>query len=97
MKISERIALLKAGYSKDEINQMVNEEKAELTEEAEKPEVPQEYRDILVNLATEVKTLKEAVQRKNLQQTEAKAPDPQDDVIKILGSLVDPSLKNKED
>lgn len=97
MKISERITLLKAGYSREEINQMVNEEKAEETAESEKPEVPQDYKDILVNLASEVKTLKEAVQRKNVQQAEAKAPDPQDDVIKILGSLVDPSLKNKEE
>lgn len=95
MKISERIALIKAGYSKDEITEMVKEEKMETPAE-DKPEVPEEYRDVLITLANEVKTLKEAVQRKNVQQAEAKAPSTQDDVIKILGSLVDPSLNKEE-
>lgn len=96
MKISERIALIKAGYSKDEITEMVKEEKMETPAE-EKTEVPEEYKDVLVTLANEVKTLKEAVQRKNLKEAEAKAPATRDeDIVKILGSLVDPSL-NKED
>lgn len=96
MKISERIALIKAGYSKDEITEMVKEEKMETPTE-EKTEMPVEYKDVIATLANEVKTLKEAVQRNNLKQAEAKAPATRDeDVVKILGSLVDPSL-NKED
>lgn len=97
MKISERIALIRAGYSKDEITELIKEDSAEASAEDKAKTVPDEYKDVLVTLANEVKTLKETVQRKNVQTAEAKAPGtPEDDIVKILGSLVDPDINKEE-
>lgn len=97
MKISERIALIRAGYSKDEITELIKEESAEESAEGNEKSVPDEYKDVLVTLANEVKTLKETVQRKNVQTSEAKAPGtPEDDIVKILGSLVNPDINKEE-
>lgn len=97
MKISERIALIRAGYSKDEITELIKEESAEASAESEAKTMPDDYKEVLVTLANEVKTLKETVQRKNVQTAEAKAPgSPEDNIVKILGSLVNPDINKEE-
>ena len=97
MKINERIALIRAGYSKDEIAELIKEESAETSAESEAKTMPEDYKEVLVTLANEVKTLKETVQRKNVQTAEAKAPGtPEDDIVNILGSLVNPDINKEE-
>lgn len=74
MKISERLALLKAGYSKDEINAMIDDDlkQVEVKEPEENP-VKDDYMKVISALANEVKDLKEAVYTKNISETEVKA------------------------
>lgn len=74
MKISERLALLKAGYSKDEINAMIDDDAAKIEEPAqeEKPQPVDDYMNVIKALASEVKDLKEAVYSSNIEQTEIK-------------------------
>lgn len=77
MKLAERLALLKAGYSKDEINALIDEDQkaAELEPEVvPAEEKPNDYMKVISALAGEVKDLKEAVYAKNIQQTEIKMP-----------------------
>ena len=69
MKIKERLALIKAGYSKEEINSMIDEESVE--EKEEKAPV-EDYMIVIKALANEVKDLKEAVQTENINRTEIK-------------------------
>ena len=75
MKISERLALLKAGYSKDEINAMIDDDAAKIEQEPaqeEKPQPVEDYMNVIKALANEVKDLKEAVQTENINRTEIK-------------------------
>ena len=74
MRISERLALLKAGYSKDEINAMIDDDlkQVEVKEPEENP-VRDDYMKVISALANEVKDLKEAVYTKNINETEVKA------------------------
>lgn len=72
MKINERLALLKAGYSKEEINAMIDEDMAKIEEPAELPkeEPAEDYLNVIKALASEVKDLKEAVYSENIRKTE---------------------------
>lgn len=74
MKISERLALLKAGYSKEEINAMIDDDAAKIEEPAqeEKPQPVDDYMNVIKALASEVKDLKEAVYSSNIDKTEIK-------------------------
>ena len=74
MKISERLALLKAGYSKDEINAMIDDDAAKIEEPAqeEKLQPVDDYMNVIKALASEVKDLKEAVYSSNIDKTEIK-------------------------
>ena len=77
MKLAERLALLKAGYSKDEINALIDEDQkaAELEPEVvPAEEKTNDYMKVISALAGEVKDLKEAVYKSNIQQTEIKMP-----------------------
>ena len=74
MKISERLALLKAGYSKDEINAMIDDDLKQVdVKEPEENPVKDDYMKVISALANEVKDLKEAVYTKNISETEVKA------------------------
>lgn len=75
MRINERLALLKAGYSKDEINAMIDaDQKQEIeVKEPEENPVRDDYMKVISALANEVKDLKEAVYTKNISETEVKA------------------------
>ncbi len=72
MKLSERIALLRAGYSKDEISAMIEEDKAaDPVPEQEEASAPvNDYMKVISALANEVKDLKEAVYTQNVAKTE---------------------------
>ena len=100
MKILDRITLLKAGYSKDDINAMIEEEAKELKEKGtdEKgTELNENYKDVLISLANEVKTLKESIQDNNLKNVELTGPtNTVDEAVRILGGLINPQI-NEED
>ena len=74
MRINERLALLKAGYSKDEINAMIDDDLKQVeVKEPEENSVKDDYMKVISTLANEVKDLKEAVYTKNISETEVKA------------------------
>lgn len=88
MKLSERIALLKAGYNKDEIAAMIEEDKAvdpvPAQEEASAP--VNDYMKVISALASEVKDLKEAVYTSNVAKTEIQT-QPEKKAEDILAEL----------
>ena len=90
MKLSDRIALLKAGYSKDEISALIAEdqEKAEQAEQAAEPaaEAPEEYMEVIRALADEVKGLKAAVHASNIDQAEVKV-QPTKSAVDLLKEI----------
>lgn len=96
MKISERLAFLKAGYSKDEINKMIEEDtQAPVEENTEKDTSPQieQFMTVISSLADEVKTMKKAIQTKNIQDTSIPSSN-ENDIDKILSSLINPETTN---
>lgn len=89
MKISERLALLKAGYSKEEINSMIDEDQKAVEKAPEDSPVKEEtneYMKVISALAGEVKDLKEAVYKKNIEQTEGRT-EPEKKAEDILAEL----------
>ena len=96
MKLSERLALLKAGYSKDEINAMIEDDAKESNEPKEVPEDngAGDMMKVMAALANEVKDLKTAIYKENIAKTESnkggqlKAED-------ILASLINPPEDTK--
>lgn len=100
MKISERLAFLKAGYSKDEINKMIEEDaQVPADENKETSTVPQveQFMTVISSLADEVKTMKKAIQSKNIQDTSIPSGN-ESDIDKILSSLINPeTTKTKGD
>lgn len=97
MKISERLALLKAGYSKDEINAMIDDDAAKIEEPAqeEKPQPVDDYMNVIKALASEVKDLKEAVYSENIRKTEISSASSTKSAEDILAELF--SAPQKED
>lgn len=92
MKLSERLALLKAGYSKDEINAMIEDDAKEAKEtpkDAPEDNGAGDMMKVMAALANEVKDLKTAMYKKNIAESEGnkggqlKAED-------ILASLINP-------
>lgn len=100
MKLSERLTLLKAGYSRDEINAMIDED-AKIAEEApEQPEAAPEdsaMLKVMSALANEVKDLKTAVYKQNIANTEQISDKGvQQKAEDILASLLNPPEDRKE-
>lgn len=97
MKISERLALIKAGYSKEEISSMLDEDKAkpEELEEQPKAEPVEDYMNVIKALASEVKDLKEAVYSENIRKTEISSASSTKSAEDILAELF--SAPQKED
>ena len=91
MKLSERFALLKAGYTKEEINAMIDEDKVAdpepVREEASSP--VNDYMKVISALASEVKDLKEAVYSANVAKTEIQNA-PEKNAEDILAELFAP-------
>lgn len=97
MKLSERLTLLKAGYSREEINAMIDED-AKVAEEAPVPEaVPEDSAmlKVMSALANEVKDLKTAMYKQNIANTESDK-GVQQKAEDILASLLNPPEDRKE-
>lgn len=96
MKISERLALLKAGYSKAEINEMIEAEAASVTSPEEQASQVLQQDDgvmaVLNKLATEVKDMKTAIHKENIANTEMKTGGSLT-AEEILASLINPPEK----
>ena len=98
MKITERIALIKAGYTKDEISQMIEEDRKDEEVKPEEPKTDSRYEEIITALAQEVKSMKETIQKDNIDNTVVKARSPIDEASEILASLINtPATSKKED
>ena len=98
MKLSERLALLKAGYSKDEINAMI-EDDAKESKETPPKEAPEDngtgdMLKVMAALAGEVKDLKTAIYKENIAKTEGKQGG-QLKAEDILASLINPPEDKK--
>lgn len=99
MKITERLALLKAGYTKDEINAMIDEEAQAPAEEKVPTEAEvkaDDFMKVLTALADEVKGMKKAIQTENIENTKMGTDNPADSIDKILQSLINP-IETKEE
>lgn len=97
MKLSERLTLLKAGYSREEINAMIDED-AKAGEEAPVQEtVPEDSAmlKVMSALANEVKDLKTAMYKQNIANTESDK-GVQQKAEDILASLLNPPEDRKE-
>lgn len=96
MKISERIALLKAGYSRDEISAMIEEDKTVEEQPVSEPTEPAEdYSAVIKALTDEVKSLKSAMQTRNINETEVNTPTATDQALDVLASLINPKKEEK--
>ena len=104
MNIKERLTLLKAGYSKEEINAMIDEEKSSDQQPAEQPAEDKtaadvtDFMSVVSALAEEVKGMKKAMQNENLKKTEIEGQKSmQDQVNDILQSIINPVEENKKE
>ena len=103
--IKDIISLLDAGYSREEIAEMLNNpapaEQPEETpvEEAQEPTEPagepkdeklDEYAEELKRLTDEVKALKAQLQKRNIQQTEI-TPPKRETASDILARVINPN------
>ena len=97
MKLSERLALLKAGYSKDEINAMIEDdakESKETPKEAPEDNGNGDMLKVMAALANEVKDLKTAMYKKNIAESEGNKGG-QLTAEDILASLINPPEDKK--
>ena len=98
MKITDRLALLKAGYTKEDIATMLEEDKKAIETEEVKPELPDDYANVLVSLANEVKNLKETVQASNRDKVDTIAGNNKvNEAMDILEGLINPQKNIKEE
>lgn len=104
--VKEIIKMLDAGYSREEIAEILAEKEAapvEDTEPAEnvsqeapespaedKPDPMTEYAEEIKKLSDEVKSLRAQLQKKNIQQTQIEPPH-QDTAVDILARVVNPN------
>lgn len=98
MKLTERLALLKAGYTKDEINAMIDEDASAPAQDSapEEPAADQALLKVMSALANEVKDLKTAVYKQNIADSEAQNGGqlrPED----ILASLINPPSDDRKE
>ena len=109
LKLSERLQLLKAGYSKKEIEALAEAEAKEVIEDVtstDENSVIEEnkegtgidkYMEVITNLTNEVKELKNNIYQNNINNTEVKGTETlENEADKILASIINP-LNNKEE
>ena len=97
MKLSERLALLRAGYSKDEINTMIEDdakESKEAPKDAPEDNGAGDMLKVMAALANEVKDLKTAMYKKNIAESEGNKGG-QLTAEDILASLINPPEDKK--
>lgn len=95
MKLSERIQLLKAGYSKEDIDQIIADEKIEPADPVptESAYPSADYMKVLEALANEVKGLKASVQAANIRNTDIDTGANVPSAESILASLFEEPKK----
>lgn len=98
MKLNERLSLLKAGYTKDEINALIEEDKADAPEQEAVQNSGElkvdDFVNVVKSLADEVRGMKKAMQTENIENT--KIGSEQDSVDRILQSIINPIDKKEE-
>lgn len=97
MKLSERLALLRAGYSKDEINTMIEDDAKEsknAPKDAPEDNGAGDMLKVMAALANEVKDLKTAMYKKNIAESEGNKGG-QLTAEDILASLINPPEDKK--
>lgn len=100
MKILDRLALLKAGYTKEEINDMIKAEAEDQKPEQDDStsEQTDKYADIITALANEVKELKTSIQKENIKNSEmSTGAHTVDDAMNVLASLINPDFNKGEE
>ena len=99
MKISERIALLKAGYTKEEIASFQEEEGVEITEQpkSEPEQKSEDFMNVVTALAEEVRGMKKAMQSQNISNTKIESDDQMSNVDRILQSIINPIDANTKE
>lgn len=110
LKLTERLQLLKAGYSKKEIEALAEAEAKEVVEDVTSTEdsVIEEnnkegtgidkYMEVITNLTNEVKELKNNIYQNNINNTELKGTESlENEADKILASIINPLNNNKEE
>lgn len=102
MNIKDRITFIKAGYTKDEINEIIREE-MEAPASSDQPAEPkpeetkaEDFMKVISALADEVKSLKKAVQVENIENTKIVGNDAQSEVDRILQSVINPNINKEE-
>ena len=105
MNLKDRITLLKGGYSKKEIEALVEAEnkieepevkEPEAKEPVEESKEPSTYEDVMKALIDEVKELKNDKKKKNINSVEISKPvNIETEAEKVLASLINPF--NKEE
>lgn len=98
MKLSERLLLIKSGYSKDEINALIEEEK-QIKNEPDKAPEPKQDNDMIKAfsvLSEEIKKLKQAVHKTNIDDTQLD-DNNKNTIDEILASVINPVKDKKEE
>ena len=90
ISISERIQLHKLGYSREDIDNMINEPDPEPAADPQ-PDPKPEQSDVMAAL----RALTEQVQQLAVKQSEAPNPQPEETTFDILNKLVN-NIKSKE-
>lgn len=88
ISISERIQLHKLGYTREDIDNMINEPDPEPVED---PQPQPEQPDVMAA----IRALTEQVQQLAVKQSEAPNPQPEETTLDILNKLVN-NIKSKE-
>ena len=102
-KVKDIISLLDAGYSREEIAEMLQEPAEDLSsedipaeevpaepEKAEEPAEPDKTSEI-EELKKEIQSLKSLIQKQNLKQARVEQPPVQESASDILARLVNPN------
>lgn len=99
MKILDRLAFIKAGYSKEEISKMIEEDTKAIEEGTEEKTTGtltnDDFIKVISTLADEVKNIKDAIHKENISNTSI-TDDNKSDIDTILSSLINP-YNNKEE
>lgn len=108
MTLEDRLLLIKAGYTKEEIEGMSSMPPTEPTQEPApedakpsdplpEPEPKDPEPDAYAEVMSEIKKLKDAIIKQNIQQ-KTSDPVPQAETADdILASILDPNFKNRKE
>ena len=110
MKIDDILTLAKAGYTAEEIKELLNgkpeaepEEAPEVKHEAEpeaepevQPETVPEIKSLFDNMLNELKGMREDLQKRSIYSDESQIIDPEEAGSRILAQIIDPPVFDKK-